>query len=106
LLNQVRVLISTSLHEGCPLVRIEAAASGGAIVTTATGGIKGILSRDVEGVNLYKGVFVVETNPDVLSTALSEAFSPELWTFQRVAERSKAMSNFHPELIALAYITN
>jgi glycosyltransferase involved in cell wall biosynthesis len=85
-------------------LRIEAAASGCTIVTTATGGIKGILSRDVEGVDLLAGMFVVETDSVALSTALSQAFSPQLWTSRKVASRSEAMSNFHPELIASAYI--
>jgi glycosyltransferase involved in cell wall biosynthesis len=106
LLTRTRVLISTSLHEGCPLVRIEAAASGCTIVTTATGGIKGILSRDVEGVELLDGVFVVETEIFALSGALAEAFSSKLWTSQRVAARSEAMSNFNPESIANAYLVS
>jgi glycosyltransferase involved in cell wall biosynthesis len=106
LLTKTRVLISTSLHEGCPLVRIEAAASGCTIVTTATGGIKGILSRDVEGLELLDGVFVVESEIFALSSALAKAFSPKLWTFQKIAARSGAMSKFNPELIARAYITS
>ncbi len=104
LLKQTRVLISTSLHEGCPLVRLEAAASGCTIVTTATGGIKGILSRDYEGVKLLDGVFVVETEILALSSALAEAFSPKLWTPQHIVARSKAMWSFRPEVIATSYL--
>lgn len=106
LLTKTRVLISTSLHEGCPLVRIEAAASGCTIVTTATGGIKGILSWDVEGLKLLDGVFVEDSEIFALSSALAKAFSPKLWTIQQIAARSGAMSKFNPELIAKAYITS
>lgn len=104
LFNVSSILISTSRHEGCPLVRSEAIASGCCIVTTKTGGLRGILTEDREGRFLFPGVFVVADSPSALSKSLADALKDEYWTRSSLVLRASVAKTFHPKEIAKLYV--
>lgn len=104
LLNKCSVLLSTSKYEGCPLVRSEAIASGCCIVTTQTGGIKGILTEDWEGNLLLPGVFVTPASYYEISQALHHSFSDQYWDKSAIDFRSSVAITSSPKVIAMRYL--
>jgi glycosyltransferase involved in cell wall biosynthesis len=106
LFNECLILLSTSRHEGCPLVRSEAIASGCCIVTTQTGGLKGILTEDREGKLPFPGVFVVPDSALEISKSLGSAFSDEYWKQSSIKFRASVASSFNPKVIAKKYLEN
>jgi glycosyltransferase involved in cell wall biosynthesis len=97
-------LISTSKHEGSPLVRLEALVNGLCIVTTPTAGIKGILTQNDISDDLIPGVFVVGDDPVLIANALSESLAGEYWTLDNISERESRLVLYHPSSVADFYL--
>lgn len=104
ILNTSKCLVSTSSHEGMPLARIEALATGCTIVTTRTGGISGVLTQTPENDFLIPGVFVVLPTPLDLANAFSKAVSEEFWSNEEIESRVERARNFDPFIIAKKYL--
>lgn len=82
-----RTLISTSLYEGCPLVRPQALALGCSIVTTKTGGIRGVLTENENSSQLVKGVFFCELDVQSVAETIALSFDPQFWTEESINAR-------------------
>lgn len=104
ILNESKCLVSTSLHEGFPLARIEALAAGCTIVTTKTGGIAGVLTEGSKNNSLIRGVFVVAPNLFDLANAYSFAVSDELWPIEEIRYRAEKAKEYEPNNIANKYL--
>jgi glycosyltransferase involved in cell wall biosynthesis len=99
-------LISTSFHEGSPLVRLEALASGCTVVTTKTGGVKGILTKNEYDLNPIDGVFFVENDKQQIAKILSNCLGLKLWTEESVNQRVARVQSHRPEKVAKDYLVN
>ena len=104
ILNSSKCLVSTSLHEGMPLARIEALAAGCTIVTTKTGGISGVLTENSKSTTLVRGVFVVPTSSTDLAKAFSSAVSDKFWSTAEIRYRAEKAQKFEPSIIANEYL--
>ncbi len=99
-------MISSSIHEGFPLVRVEALAMGLGIVTTQTGGVKQYLTKPGSSEEYVSGVFVVDPNISAFAIAMAEVINPEYWTADSIESRvtvSKRNDSFN---IARGYLVN
>ncbi len=106
LLQESTALISSSIHEGFPLVRVEALAMGLGIVTTQTGGVKQYLTKPGSSEEYVSGVFVVDPNISAFAIAMAEVINPEYWTADSIESRvtvSKRNDSFN---IARGYLVN
>ncbi len=102
IMAESQVLLMTSLHEGSPLVRLEALAHGMAIVTTKTAGIRGILTMQRSD-NLLPGVVVSDANAGSFAKSLGVALEESSWSPEAINTRLEAARNFHPSKVASAY---
>ena len=81
------VLVSTSDYEGFSLVRAEALASGCAIVTTNTSGIKILLTKNEELSSPLAGVFIVNSDVQSVANGMAKALDIQLWTNNSIKSR-------------------
>ena len=81
------VLVSTSDYEGFSLVRAEALASGCAIVTTNTSGIKILLTKNEELSSPLEGVFIVNSDAQSVANGMAKALDIQLWTNNSIKSR-------------------
>lgn len=103
IMAKAHVLIMSSIHEGSPLVRLEALVHGMTIVTTKTAGILDILTVENSD-SLIPGVFVSESDSQNIAEDLSIAISPKVWTHVAVNARLSASEKFSPKKVAASYI--
>jgi glycosyltransferase involved in cell wall biosynthesis len=97
------VLISTSLHEGFPLVRAEALASGCTIVTTDTSGVRGLLTTSADESTPLDGIFLVDQSVESVANGLSNALNSRLWLGDSIQARRNIVKKLDPKLIANKY---
>jgi glycosyltransferase involved in cell wall biosynthesis len=98
-------LISSSLHEGSPLARLEALSNGLCIVTTETAGIRGILTTDETFEALIPGVFVVPGTAKAIAQACQESLQNQYWSEDAVNSRQSSVIAFHPSAVADSYLS-
>ena len=106
LLQGSTALISSSNHEGFPLVRVEALAVGLGVITTMTGGVNQYLTKANNPNKYVSGVFVVEPNIKALANAMFEITQPEYWTADSIASRIAVSRRNDPLNIAASYLVN
>jgi glycosyltransferase involved in cell wall biosynthesis len=94
LMSISKTLVSTSLIEGMPLVRLEALASGCCVVTTNTGGAH--LFNNAGDL----GFFVVNATAEDFSNAMYNSLNPKYWTSEIVAKRTGLIREFSATKIA------
>lgn len=87
-------LVSTSVIEGMPLVRLEAIVSGCCVVTTKTGGIHFFKSLK------NSGFFVSEGTIEDLANLMMKSINKVYWTEEMVNKRISITRFFEPKLIA------
>jgi glycosyltransferase involved in cell wall biosynthesis len=94
ILLKSRTLVSTSVIEGMPLVRLEAFATGCCVVTTNTGGTHFFSSlRD-------KGLFVSKSDQLDIANKMYRSLSQNYWTRQQVQSRMNIIQKFNPTKIS------
>ncbi len=101
-----KTLISTSLYEGCPLVRPQALALGCSIVTTKTGGIRGVLTENEDSSQLVKGVFFCELDVHSVAEKIARSFDPEFWTDESISARVTVGTRHLPFGASRKYLSN
>lgn len=106
LLQECTALISSSTHEGFPLVRVEALAVGLGIITTLTGGVDHYLTNPNNPNQYVSGVFVVDPNIKAFANAMYEITQPKYWTEDSVKSRIAVSRRNNPLKIAECYLVN
>lgn len=98
------ILISTSLHEGFGLTRLEALATGSAVITTRTAGITGIIETNslVDLKNI--GIFIVNDDIKSIAIAMENSLQPKIWELNVIIQRSELINRFSPKFIASEYL--
>lgn len=104
LLQSSICLLSTSKFEGFSLVRVEALGTGATVITTETGGIKGILTQSEDFSQLISGVIIVKSEVVPIADAMSAVISPAFWTKESIFERLEAAKRHSSELISQTYL--
>ena len=97
------VLVSTSDYEGFSLVRAEALASGCAIVTTNTSGIKILLTKNEELSSPLEGVFIVNSDAQSVANGMAKALDTQLWTDNSIKSRVEMVNKLSATHIADLY---
>ena len=97
------VLVSTSDYEGFSLVRAEALASGCAIVTTNTSGIKILLTKNEELSSPLEGVFIVNSDAQSVANGMAKALDTQLWTNNSIKSRVEMVNKLSATHIADLY---
>ena len=97
------VLVSTSDYEGFSLVRAEALASGCAIVTTNTSGIKILLTKNEELSSPLEGVFIVNSDAQSVANGMAKALDTQLWTDNAIKSRVEMVKKLSANYIADLY---
>ena len=97
------VLVSTSDYEGFSLVRAEALASGCAIVTTNTSGIKILLTKNEELSSPLEGVFIVDSDAHSVANGMAKALDTHLWTSNSIKSRVEMVNKLSATHIADLY---
>ena len=97
------VLVSTSDYEGFSLVRAEALASGCAIVTTNTSGIKILLTKNEELGSPLEGVFIVNSDAQSVANGMAKALDTQLWTNNSIKSRVEMVNKLSATRIADLY---
>ena len=97
------VLVSTSDYEGFSLVRAEALASGCAIVTTNTSGIKTLLTKSEELSSPLEGVFIVNSDAQSVANGMAKALDTQLWTENSIKSRVEMVNKLSATHIADLY---
>jgi glycosyltransferase involved in cell wall biosynthesis len=108
IMSSSHVLLMSSLHEGSPLVRLEALVNGMTIVTTKTSGIEDILTFQ-GSTNLLPGIFISDSKIESLAQNLALAIKPNCWTNQAINIRLESSRRFYPSNVAeslINYIAN
>lgn len=94
-INMVDVFVLPSLHEGIPMVLLEALALRRPVVASRVGGIPEVLADG------YSGVLVSPTNAEELATAIKSLINdPSTAAALGVAGRSQVESEFSADLMA------
>ena len=104
--SQSMTLVSTSEYEGFSLVRVEAASSGCAVVTTRTSGILGVLTKSVRNQKLIPGVFIIENDVKKIAYALKESLAKKYWLTNNISARKMILKNHDPKTIARRYLAS
>jgi glycosyltransferase involved in cell wall biosynthesis len=94
ILKSSKTLISTSIIEGMPLVRIEALISGCCVVTTNTGGTH--FFNNLQN----SGFFVSDGTLNNFVELMEKSLNPKYWTKSMVIKRSSISSLFEPRRIS------
>ena len=97
------VLVSTSDYEGFSLVRAEALASGCAIVTTNTSGIKILLTKNEELSSPLEGVFIVNSDAQSVANGMAKALDTQLWKDNSIKSRVEMVNKLSATHIADLY---
>lgn len=103
-LAESKTLISTSIHEGCPMVRPQALALGCTIVTTRTGGVKGVLTKSVNEESILDGVFFCDFNAESVGHLLGESLKKRYWEGSSIHSRISAGQRNLPESVSRQYL--
>lgn len=94
-INMMDVFVLPSLHEGIPMVLLEALALRRPVVASRAGGIPEVLTHS------YSGVLVSPTNAEELATAIKSLINdPSKAAALGVAGRSQVESEFSADLMA------
>jgi len=96
-------LLMTSVHEGSPLVRLEALASGMTIVSTDSSGLNDIMSRESHEFSDY-GVFITGAKELDIALKMQLAIDNSLWTETEVQRRVGLVKEFAPQNVAKQYL--
>lgn len=94
ILQSSKTLISTSVIEGMPLVRLEALMSGCCVVTTNTGG-----NHFFNNLKSF-GFLVSYGSHDNFVNLMKESLNSKYWTKSMIAKRSSISSLFEPRVIS------
>jgi len=106
LLQSSVCLVSTSTFEGFSLVRVEALATGAMVITTRTGGIKGILTDSPNSDQVISGVILTDPEVVEIAKAMSAVSDPIFWSENSIYERVKAAERHSPHKIASDYLVS
>lgn len=106
LLQSSLCLVSTSRFEGFSLVRLEALATGAMVISTRTGGIKGILTVSPYSSHPVDGVILTESEVVEIAHAMTSVFDPIYWSENSVEKRVKNAQQHNPRKIANAYLVS
>jgi glycosyltransferase involved in cell wall biosynthesis len=98
------ILISTSLHEGFGLTRLEALATGSAVITTKTAGITGIIGTSLLVDLKNIGIFIVNDDIKSVAIAMGNALEPKIWKHNVIIQRAELINRFSPKFIASKYL--
>ena len=99
-------LVSTSAFEGFSLVRVEALACGATVISTKTGGIRGVLTVSPDSDQPISGVILTEPEVAKIAEAMSAASGSIFWSDFSINERLKVANRHSPTKIAEDYLVS
>lgn len=99
-LNNSKVLVSTSTIEGFGLARLEALSAGCCVISTDTGGVKDYLSN-LENI----GIFIMDSSIENISKFMYKALNKDFWSSEIIHKRADNVSIFSPSAISKKWLS-